>query len=92
MGKQIDTILNEGIIYEESLDMKDRHALIMLRNAADDVVEIIDAKTGETGAETDCSVALILMELPLVALPGNTIKRCSSYRQKYEQKGWDTVY
>ena len=33
MGKQINAIINEGVIYEESLDFGDRHALTMFRNA-----------------------------------------------------------
>ena len=88
MGRQIEAILNEGIICEESLDMKDRHALTMFRNAADDAVEIIDVKTG---AETDCSVCANSNGAPGGCPPWEHDKRCS-YRQKYEQEGWDTVY
>ena len=40
MGKQINTILNEGIIYEESLDMKDRHALTMFRNTTEEKIDV----------------------------------------------------
>ena len=85
MGRQINTILNEGIIYEESLDMKDRHALTIFRNASE---EIIDTKTG---AETDCSVCANSNGAPGGCPPWEHDKRCS-YRKKHEQGGWDTVY
>ena len=89
MGKQIDTILNEGIIYEESLDMKDRHALTMFRNTTGDTVDAnkVDVRTD---AEIDCSKCTNSNGAPGGCPPWYHDKRCP-YRQKYEHGGWDAI-
>ena len=84
MGRQIDAILNEGIIYEESLDMKDRHALTMFRNTTR---EKIDADTFV------CPICIDIQSKKYIWCTHvkHHDPRCPA-RRKYEQEGWDTVY
>ena len=85
MGRQIDAILNEGIIYEESLDMKDHHALTMFRNASG------DADTNKVDPFV-CPICIDIQSkkyLWCVHVKHHD-PRCPA-RQKYDQEGWDTI-
>ena len=86
MGKQIDAILKEGIIYEESLDMKDHHALTMFRNASGDTVDANKA---------DAFVCPICIDIQSKKYSWCThVKhhdpRCPA-RQKYDQEGMAAI-